>query len=104
MSIPCKSIITDFNQMLTDKWGYIPATAGTMWTQAKQDATQNAMAKKYGSKWIGHMVADCSGAFVYVYKKYNLSIYHGSNRIARKYIEEVLPISEAKPGMAAFKY
>lgn len=90
--------------MYSDKWGYIPATAGTMWTQAKQDATQNAMAKKYGSKWIGHMVADCSGAFVYAYKKYGESIYHGSNRIARKYIKEVLPISEAKPGMAAFKY
>lgn len=102
--IPCSSIISDFQQMLADKWGYIPATAGTMWTQAKQNATQNAMAKKYGSKWIGHMVADCSGAFVYAYKKYGESIYHGSNRIARKYIVELLPISEAKPGMAAFKY
>ena len=104
MSIPCNDIISCFNQMLTDKWGYIPATAGTMWTQAKQNATTNAMAKKYGSKWIGHRVADCSGAFVYVYKKYGLSIYHGSNRIARKYVVELLPISEAKPGMAAFKF
>ena len=104
MSIPCNSILADFHQMLDDKWGYIPATAGTMWTQAKQNATTNAMAKKYGSKWIGHMVADCSGAFVYVYKKYGMSIYHGSNRIARKYVVELLPISEAKPGMAAFKF
>lgn len=104
MSIPSKSILSDFQMMLADKWGYIPATAGTLWTQAKQDATQNAMAQKYGSKWIGHMVADCSGAFVYSYKKYGESIYHGSNRIARKYVDVLLPISEAKPGMAAFKF
>ena len=104
MSIPSKSILSDFQMMLADKWGYIPATAGTLWTQAKQDATQNAMAQKYGAKWIGHMVADCSGAFVYSYKKYGESIYHGSNRIARKYVDELLPISEAKPGMAAFKF
>lgn len=102
--IPYKDLITWFQKMLADKWGYIPATAGTLWTQAKQDATQNAMARKYGAKWIGHMVADCSGAFVYTYKKYGESIYHGSNRIARKYVDELLPISEAKPGMAAFKF
>lgn len=46
---------------------------------------------------------DCSGAFVYAYKQYGKSIYHGSNRIARVETVELLPISEAKPGMAAFK-
>ena len=102
--IPYKDLITWFQKMLADKWGYIPNTAGTMWTQEKQDKTTNDMAKRYGQRWVGHMVADCSGAFVYVYKKYGLSIYHGSNRIARKYVVELLPISEAKPGMAAFKF
>lgn len=102
--IPYKDLITWFQKMLADKWGYIPNTAGTMWTQEKQDKTTNDMAKRYGQRWVGHMVADCSGTFVYVYKKYGLSIYHGSNRIARKYVVELLPISEAKPGMAAFKF
>ncbi len=102
--IPVKSIIADFKKMLADKWGYIPATAGILWTQGRQNATENAMAKKYGSKWIGHMVADCSGAFVYVYRQYKDSIYHGSNRIARMYVEELLPPEMAKPGMAAFKF
>ena len=102
--IPCIDIINMFQKMLVDKWGYIPATAGIMWTQAMQNTTTNTMAQKYGAKWIGHMVADCSGAFVYVYKKFNLSIYHGSNRIARKYIVELLPIDNRKPGMAAFKF
>lgn len=102
--IPYKDLITWFQKMLADKWGYIPNTAGIMWTQEKQDKTTNDMAKRYGQRWVGHMVADCSGTFVYVYKKYGLSIYHGSNRIARKYVVELLPISEAKPGMVAFKF
>lgn len=46
---------------------------------------------------------DCSGAFVYAYKQYGKNIYHGSNRIARVEAVQLLPISEAKPGMAAFK-
>lgn len=46
---------------------------------------------------------DCSGAFVYAYKQYGRSIYHGSNTIAREYVLQIMPISEAKPGMAAFK-
>lgn len=47
---------------------------------------------------------DCSGAFVYAYRLFGKSIAHGSNAIARQYVEELLPISEAQPGMAAFKY
>lgn len=47
---------------------------------------------------------DCSGAFVYAYSLFGKKIAHGSNAIARQYVEELLPISEAKPGMAAFKY
>lgn len=46
---------------------------------------------------------DCSGAFVWAYGEFGKSIYHGSNRIARKYVRELLPLSEAMPGMAAFK-
>lgn len=47
---------------------------------------------------------DCSGAFVYAFRQYGLSIAHGSNSIARKYITGVLlPISQARPGMVAFK-
>lgn len=48
---------------------------------------------------------DCSGAFVYAMTKLGGMKYpHGSNAMARKYIVgELLPISEAKPGMVAFK-
>lgn len=101
--IPYKGLIGHFQTMLDNKWGYIAATAGTLWTQAKQDAAKTDIIKRYGQKWVGHRVADCSGAFVYTYKQYGLSIYHGSNRIAREYVIELLPPEKAQPGMAAFK-
>lgn len=49
---------------------------------------------------------DCSGAFVYAYRKYNLSIYHGSNRMIRVYCHDVQKIgslSQLTAGMAIFK-
>lgn len=98
-----EQLIADFRKMLDDHWGYIPATSGETWTAAKQDKATAETVKKYGSQWIGHRVADCSGAFVWAYRQHGLSIYHGSNAIARKYVVELLPISAAAPGMAAFK-
>ena len=99
------ALVTDFQQMYNDKWGYIPGTSGQTWTQADQDkkAQTDSGVAKYGKQWVGHKVADCSGAFVYSFKQHGLSIYHGSNRIVRKYIEALLPPSMAEPGMAAFK-
>lgn len=102
--IPYKELIGCFQTMLDNDWGYIPATAGELWTQAKQNTTKNQMAQRYGQKWVGHRVADCSGAFVYAYKLHGLSIYHGSNRIAREYVVELLPPEKAQAGMAAFKF
>ena len=101
--IPASALIAAFDGYLAAKDGYIPNTAGELWTAEKQAKAANETVKKYGSQWIGHRVEDCSGAFVRAYKAHGLSIYHGSNRIARVYVRQLLPISEAKPGMAAFK-
>ena len=49
-------------------------------------------------------VVDCSGAFVWAYKQFGEDIYHGSNRIARKYVGSMVPAKEGKPGYAAFKW
>lgn len=48
---------------------------------------------------------DCSGAFVYAYRQFGLSIYHGSNRIIRRYCHDVRKrqLGELKVGMAIFK-
>lgn len=47
---------------------------------------------------------DCSGAFVWAYKQFGEYIYHGSNRIARKYVGPMVPAKEGKPGYATFKW
>ena len=64
-----EDLIEKFRQAIEDNWGYIWGTAGVKWTKAKQEALEKttdedrALSRKYGSKWIGHMVADCSGLF-----------------------------------------
>lgn len=76
--IPVAGLIGLFQRMQKEHWTY-------EWGVAKEGCV------------------DCSGAFVWAYKQYGKSIYQGSNRIARSYVAELLPISAAKPGMAAFK-
>lgn len=82
--IPVKAIYDNCEMMLRDKWGYIYGTAGTLWTQSKQNTTTNEMAQKYGSRWIGHMVTDCSGVMVYIWKQYGKTIPHGSSSMVKQ--------------------
>jgi len=104
--IESMALVEKFKQALSDKWGYIWGTAGIEWTQARQnqklnylvktygsDWKKNADAKKdnyylcgmYGSKWIGHMVADCSGMFVWAFKQFGLGMSHISSNIYKSY-------------------
>lgn len=100
--IPVKGLYKYLDTMLEDKWGYIWGTAGKLWTAQLQADPPDEMAKKYGSRWIGHMVADCSGVMVYIWKQYGLTIPHGSNSIARKSVGKMTNVP--KPGYAAFKW
>ena len=77
--IPVDGLISLFQRMYREHWPYV-------WGKAETGCV------------------DCSGAFVWAYAQYHLSIPHGSNAIARQSVRELLPISQAKPGMAAFKY
>jgi len=104
--IEAMALVEKFKQALSDKWGYIWGTAGIEWTQSRQnqkvnyliktygaDWKKNADAKKdnyylcgmYGSKWIGHMVADCSGMFVWAFKQFGLGMSHISSNIYKSY-------------------
>lgn len=76
--IPVDGLIAIFQKMYEEHWAYV-------WGAAKQGCV------------------DCSGAFVYAYNQYGRSITHGSNAIARSYVVKLLPVSDAQPGMAAFK-
>ena len=65
--------------------GYIWGTAGVLWTEKRQENLNKttdedrAMGRKYGKKWIGHYVWDCSGLTMYCGKQLGLKFYHGSN-------------------------
>ena len=126
--IKSTDLIEKFRFALDNKWGYCWGTAGILWTQARQDQKikymedkygkdwkKNADAKNdnyygaalYGSKWIGHTVADCSGLFVWAFKLLGGSIYHGSNSIYDRYCSSKGKITDEvrktmKPGTAVF--
>ena len=86
-----EALIAKFRQALDEHWGYIWGTAGEAWTEAKQKELEKttdssrAQGRQYGSKWIGHMVADCSGLFSWAFKKLGGTMYHGSDTMYRKY-------------------
>ena len=82
------------------KGGYIWGQSGADWTSQKQKNlekkyTSNPEAyadykgsAKYGSKWIGHPVWDCSGLCRWALKQYGLAIAHGSNSIWDRYLQK----------------
>ena len=75
--IPVNGLIALFAQMYREHWAY-----------------------KWGSAKRGEV--DCSGAFVWAYRQFGESIYHGSNSIARYSCAGMG--KEPKPGYAAFKW
>ena len=104
--ISAKALCDAFRKALDEKWGYIWGTRGQTWTQANQSKATRAMTVRHGAKWIGRRVADCSGLFVWAYKLYNASIYHGSNTIFNKYCSGTGPLAgtvKIRIGTAVFQ-
>ena len=114
--IRAMDLVEKFQYALNCKWGYIWGTAGVKWTQARQEALEKTTDKnreqgrKYGSKWIGHTVADCSGLFSWAFKKLGGEMYHGSNTMYLKWCTDKGELKkgkrtdgkELKPGTAVF--
>ena len=114
--IKAEALIAKFRQALEEKWGYIWGTAGEKWTAEKQKELEKttdanrAQGRQYGSKWIGHRVADCSGLFSWAFKQLGGTIYHGSDTMYRKYCVNKGELSKGKrtdrgtlkPGTAVF--
>ena len=111
-----KELIALFRQALKEEWGYIWGTAGEKWTAARQKELEKttdsdrAQGRKYGSKWIGHTVADCSGLFSWAFRKLGGYMYHGSDTMYRKYCVNKGELKKGKrtdsgplkPGTAVF--
>ena len=76
----------------------------------KTTDADRANARKYGKKWIGHYVADCSGLFSWAFKQLGGYMYHGSDTMYRKYCAYHGELSggkrtdgqDLKPGTAVF--
>jgi len=98
-------------EILPLKWGYIYGQAGAMWTAAKQKELEQTTAEKfeagrrYGAKWIGHNVADCSGLVLYLCKQLGFSVPHGSNSIWRECLSEkrIIGAKDIPAGALVFK-
>ena len=110
-AIYVNELIKLFKKALNEKWGYIWGAAGETWTQAKQDAATREMTVKYGQKWVGKRVADCSGLFSWAFKELGGYMYHGSNTMWKKYCTVNGRLTngkrsdgeELKPGTAVFQ-
>ena len=114
--ITAQALIEKFKYALENDWGYIWGTAGEKWTALKQANIEKTTdkdrenARRYGSKWIGHYVADCSGLFAWAFKQLGGYMYHGSNTMYKSYCTSKGTMSggkrtdgqELKPGTAVF--
>ena len=84
-NITASDLIGKFRYALENDWGYIWGAAGMIWTEAWQKQATREQTIKYGSQWIGHHVADCSGLFYWAFSELGGYMYHGSNTMWDKY-------------------
>lgn len=111
-------LIAKFQYALDNHWGYIMYMTHELWSESKQKHYNQeragnpdcAMSIKYGSKWYGHWVTDCSGLFAWAFKELGGKIAHGSNSIWDRYCSAKGTLrngkrtdgKELKPGTAVF--
>lgn len=110
--IQTQDLISKFQYALDNKWGYIWGTCGGIWTQAQQNKATREQTVKYGQRWVGHHVSDCSGLFYWAFKQLGGYMYHGSDTMYRKYTTAKGSMSNGKrsdgkellPGTAVFTW
>lgn len=110
--IAAQALIDKFRYALNNDWGYIWGAAGGVWTQAQQNRATREQTVKFGQKWVGHHVADCSGLFKWAIKQLGSDIYHGSDTMYRKWCSANGTLNNGKrtdgmvlqPGTAVFVY
>ena len=90
---------------LNEKWGYIWGKSGQIWTAEAQAKATREMTIKYGSRWIGKRVCDCSGLVVWILSHYGIRVPHGSNSMYKNgYMSERGALPRVLPmGALVFK-
>lgn len=81
-------ILRLFMKALDERWGYIYGEKGAVWTAEKQAAATREQTVKYGARWIGRRVTDCSGLACYAFRSLGGKMYHGSNTIWRNWVRD----------------
>lgn len=117
-NIKRSDLIAKFKEALNNHYGYIWGMVHTEWTAEKQAAyvkaysgnSDRANSCKYGSKWVGHWVTDCSGLFTWAFQSLGGNMYHGSNTMYLSYCQHKGQLKNGKrtdgkellPGTAVF--
>ena len=109
-TVNAADIVAKAQYALDNGWGYIWGASGQIWTQASQDSATREMTVKYGQKWVGKHVVDCSGLFYWAFKQLGGYMYHGSNTMYKSYCTSKGKLSGGKrtdgqpllPGTAIF--
>ncbi len=91
--IAVKYLIARFRYALDNRWGYIWGKTHELWSAEKQAAYEKDSSGdpnrenscRYGGKWDGHWVTDCSGLFAWAFRELGGEMAHGSNTMYDKY-------------------
>lgn len=111
--VKASDLCTQCRIPLDEGWGYIWGSYGQIWTQKAQTnavarrGTNWKQTQKYGSKWIGKHVLDCSGLLYWAFKQLGGTMYHGANTMFNSWTMEKGKITKDTallPGMAVFLY
>jgi peptidoglycan hydrolase-like protein with peptidoglycan-binding domain len=103
--IKSSDLLASIRQAYDERWGYVWGTRGQVWTQAQQDKATRDMTIRYGQKWVGRRVADCSGLIKWAYREHGGDIYHGSNTMFKQCMETgpLAGVVRIRRGMAVFQ-
>ena len=100
MSVTGKQVADKVLTAYARKGGYIWGQSGADWTAQKQKSLEKKYnsnpeayadykgSARYGSKWIGHPVWDCSGLCRWALKQFGIAVAHGSNSIWDRYLSK----------------
>ena len=89
--VNAKDFIDKVRIAVIDNWGYIYGTWYTFWTkedQARLNKTTDsnrAKSRQYGSRWIGHVVTDCSGLVYWAMKQFGVEVAHHATYLYTDY-------------------
>lgn len=110
--IKASTLVAKCKIPLAEKWGYIWGAYGQVHTQKAQNSATREQTIKWGQRWVGKRVLDCSGLFYWAFKELGGYMYHGSNTMFKSYTVSSGKLSngkrtdgkELKIGSAVFLY